>query len=234
VGTVCADGRLRFFGERVDPDHLVKKKTSLSRNTNVKSSICSLPQVLCRSKPTHRRIGLGSPIYMPSDQIVLSVNASFAIRKDTEYTDKNFELLFDSSAQPLPPGARAAAVSSRQLLYRIGSVYIDMEVGLDAGAERALVGGQVLDSSRPGHPVAGIPVTLIDRGQNIAQTLSNDNGEFRLVFDNRSNSRLTVALGLKNPFRLPITSTHLHEVPGKKRRANLRAGIKHAKHVTAG
>ena len=146
---------------------------------------------------------------MPSDQIVLSVNASLAIRKDTKDTDKSFELLFDSSAQPLPPGARAAAVSSRQLLYRIGSVYIDMEVGLDSDGERALVVGQMLDSSRPGHPVAGIPVTLVDRGRNVARTSSNDNGEFRVVFEAKENPRLSVAVGRKNPVRLPITDANL-------------------------
>lgn len=164
---------------------------------------------------------------MPPDQIVLTVNASFAIHKDTKNNGTTCELLFDSSAQPLPPGARTAGVSNRQLLYRIGSVYIDMEVGVDADAERASVVGQMLDSSRPGHPVAGIPVTLLDRGRNVVRTLSNDNGEFRLLFDNRNDSRLTVEVGLKNPLRLPITNAQLQsdtESSGKKRRFNASVG----------
>jgi len=141
-------------------------------------------------------------------EIVLTVNASFAIEKDVK-KNSIFELLFDSSAQPLPPGARSSGVSSRQLLYRIGSIYVDMEIGKDADAERASVVGQMLDSSRPGHPVAGIPVALLDRGRNVARTLSNDNGEFRLVLETKKDPRLSVMVGRKNPVRLPITDASL-------------------------
>jgi len=146
---------------------------------------------------------------MPPDQIVLTVNASFAIQKDVKNNSKPFELLFDSSAQPLPPGARTSGVSSRQLLYRIGPIYVDMEVGKDADSEQASVVGQMLDSSRPGHPVAGISVTLLDRGRSVARTSSNDNGEFRLVFEAKKDPRLSVAVGRKNPVRLPITDANL-------------------------
>lgn len=145
---------------------------------------------------------------MPSDEIVLTVNASFAIQKDPQRSN-SCELLFDSSAQPLPPGARTSGVSGRQLLYRIGSIYVDMEISKDASSERAFVVGQMLDSSRPGHPVVGIPVTLLDGGRNLARALSNDNGEFRLAFERRKNPKLAVAVGRKNPVRLPITEINL-------------------------
>jgi hypothetical protein len=146
---------------------------------------------------------------MPPDQIVLTVNASFAIQKDVKNKNNPCELLFDSSAQPLPPGARSSGASSRQLLYRIGSVYIDMEVGKDSDVDRVSVVGQMLDCSRPGHPVAGIPVTLLDRGRNVARTLSNDSGEFRLVLEAKKDLRLSVVVGRKNPVRLPITDANL-------------------------
>ena len=142
---------------------------------------------------------------MPSDEIVLTVNASIAIHKDANRKSNTGELLFDTSAQPLPPGARTSGVCGRQLLYRIGSVYIDMEVGKDTNCERAFVVGQMLDSSRPGHPVAGIPVTLLDRGRNLAHASSNDNGEFRLLFESKEDLKLAVSVGRKNPVRLPIT-----------------------------
>jgi len=53
---------------------------------------------------------------MPADQIVLSVKASFVIEKGNKEGNAS-ELLFDSAAQPLPPGARASVISGRQLLY---------------------------------------------------------------------------------------------------------------------
>lgn len=148
---------------------------------------------------------------MPSDEIVLTVSASLAIQKDAKRN--TCELLFDSSAQPLPPGARTSGVSGRQLLYRIGSIYVDMEISKEANSERASVVGQMLDSSRPGHPVVGIPVTLLDRGRNVARALSNDNGEFRLVFERRKDPKLAVAVGRKNPVRLPITEMNLSPNP---------------------
>lgn len=164
---------------------------------------------------------------MPPDHIVLTVSASLAIEKDPRKRSNSCELLFDSAAQPLPPGARSSGAPSRQLLYRVGSIYIDMEVGKDPDSERTSVVGQLLDSSRPGHPVAGIPVALLDGGRHIARILSNDNGEFRLVFEATKYPKTTVAVGRKNPVRLPITETNL-----SPNRSDSAAGGKHLRLLT--
>ncbi|PYY16289.1 MAG: hypothetical protein DMG61_04695 [Acidobacteria bacterium] len=152
---------------------------------------------------------------MAADRIVLSVKASIAIRKNDEndLTDC-FELLFDSRAQALPPGARASVVSGRQLLYRIGSVYVDMQIDKNSDSERASLVGQILDSARPGHPAAGIPVALQGRGGNIARTMSNDNGEFRLEFDVRNDLKLSLAMDRRHPVYLPITNIELESESG--------------------
>lgn len=143
---------------------------------------------------------------MPPDQVVLTVQASIAIQKtSTNYVGEAFELLFDSSVQPLPPGARVSVVSGRQLLYRIGSVYVDMEVDKRAGSDRASLVGQMLDSSRPGYPLAGIPVALFGRRRSIARTSSNHNGEFHLEFDMKGDLKLCVSIDSGCPVHLPIT-----------------------------
>jgi hypothetical protein len=173
---------------------------------------------------------------MSPDQIVLSVKASFAIQKATKNgVTQPSELLFDSMAQPLPPGARASVVSGRQLLYRIGSVYVDMEIDRKANSARAALVGQMLDSARPGHPLAGIPVALHERGRSIANTLSNDNGEFRLEFDVKNDLKLLLSMDRRHPVHLPITNSSLESStssPGKRRKATAGAGTSSTRQQT--
>jgi len=166
---------------------------------------------------------------MPADQIVLSVKASFVIEKGNQQgAPRASELLFDSAAQPLPPGARGSVVSGRQLLYRIGTVYVDMEIGRKSNSERAALVGQMLDSARPGHPLVGIPVSLQERGRRVARTLSNDNGEFRLEFDIKKDATLLVSMGGRHTVRLPLTNLDVESTassPGKRRKATAGAGV---------
>jgi len=173
---------------------------------------------------------------MPVDQIFLSVKASFVIEKGKqEASGYPSELLFDSAAQPLPPGARASVVSGRQLLYRIGTVYVDMEMDKRANSERAALVGQMLDSARPGHPLAGVPVSLHEKGRSIARTLSNDNGEFRLEFNLKKDLTLLVSMDRRHPVRLPLTNLDVESIassPGKRRKATAGAGVSsNAPHV---
>ena len=164
---------------------------------------------------------------MPADQIVLSVKASIAIQTNTKNDAAHAsELLFDSSAQPLPPGARTSVVSGRQLLYRIGSVYVDMEIDRKSNSARAALVGQMLDSARPGHPLAGVPVALCEKGRSVARTQSNDNGEFRLEFDVKNGLKLLLSMDRRHPVHLPLTDMGLESntsSPGKRRKAS--AGV---------
>ena len=163
---------------------------------------------------------------MPADQIVLSVKASFVIEKGNKEANTS-ELLFDSSAQPLPPGARVSVISGRQLLYRIGTVYVDMEMDRMANSERVALVGQMLDSARPGHPLAGIPVSLHEKGRSVARTLSNDNGEFRFEFNIKKELTLLVSIDGRHTVRLPLTKIDVESTvssPGKRRKATAGAG----------
>lgn len=161
---------------------------------------------------------------MPPAQIVLTVNASLAIEKDSN-TGSSLEVLFDSAAQPLPAGARSSLVGDRQVLYRLGSVYVDMEFDWQADSRRWLVVGQMLDSARPGRPLSGIPVSLLERGRNIARTTSNDNGEFRLEFDTSPELKLELFIDRRHPVHLPLVLAQSQETHStKKRKASAGVG----------
>ena len=171
-------------------------------------------------------VGLQERSLMSPAQVVLTVNASIAIEKDGDRRNP-LEILFDSMAQPLPAGARSSFVSDRQVLYRIGSVYVDMEFERQGNSQRWRVVGQMLDSARPGHPLTGVPVCLIERGRNVVRTLSNDNGEFRLEFDANNELKLELSIDRRHPVHLPIMVTQLRadtQSFGKKRKASAGMG----------
>ncbi|MBV9145255.1 MAG: zf-HC2 domain-containing protein, partial [Acidobacteria bacterium] len=140
-------------------------------------------------------IGTREAQYEPPSGLVRSVKAYFGTQqKFAPESASIFELLFDSLAQPLAAGARASVASARQLLYRVGTVYVDMRVDSALNSEQAALVGQMLDSAHPRHPVAGVPVILMDGRKNVASTISNNNGEFHLEFALKSNLRLSIAV----------------------------------------
>lgn len=161
------------------------------------------------------RVGANEAAYEPASGIVRAVKAYFeAEQKKTPQPKNVFELLFDSLAQPMVAGARASVASARQLLYRVGTVYVDMRVDSELNSEQAALVGQMLDSAHPGHPVAGVPVILMDGRKSIASTISNNNGEFHLEFLLKSNLRLSVTVGDTSPVYLPITGVEDRKRPG--------------------
>jgi hypothetical protein len=145
--------------------------------------------------------------YEPPAGIIQIAKAYFATEQNRiPQSATAFELLFDSLVQPVAAGARAASVASaRQLLYRVGTVYVDMRVDSESNSERAALVGQMLDSAHPNHPVSGVPVVLLDGRKNVASTISNTNGEFHLEFALKNNLRLSVTVGNLAPVYLPIT-----------------------------
>src|SRR6185312_2771581 len=160
------------------------------------------------------RLGANEPDYEPPAGIVQIAKASFATEQNRIPQSKTaFELLFDSLAQPVAAGARASVASARQLLYRVGTVYVDMRVDSETNSERAALVGQMLDSAHPGHPVSGVPVILMDGRKNVASTVSNNNGEFHMDFVLKSNLRLSVTVGDASPVYLPITGVEDRKRP---------------------
>ena len=89
-----------------------------------------------------------------------------------------------------------------------------MRVDSEVNSERAALVGQMLDSARPGHPVSGVPVVLLDGRKNVASAISNNNGEFQIEFLLKNNLRLSVTVGDGAPVYLPITGVEERRRPG--------------------
>ena len=194
----------------------VRETLANSESASVREHISTCSE--CRELvDVFRRVvltGANELAYEPPNGIVRALKSYFETERSVAEPAGFFELLFDSLVQPAVAGARASVASARQLLYRVGSVYVDMRVDSETNSDRAALVGQMLDSAHPGHPVTGVPVILMDGKKSVASTISNNNGEFYLEFLVKNNLRLSVAVGDKSPVYLPITGVEDRKRPG--------------------
>lgn len=90
-------------------------------------------------------------------------------------------LLFDSFAQPAVAGVRSAETASRQLLYSADVYSIDLQIS-PFDKSNATVMGQILrkDDLRF-ESVSKIPLSLVQSGEAVLSTVTNEAGEFVLT-----------------------------------------------------
>jgi hypothetical protein len=105
------------------------------------------------------------------------------------------ELIFDSACQAPGAGVRSGAISARQLLYRSGSVCIDMHIQPKLGSISALLTGQLLDSGRQNRAMQNVPVSLLCDGDMISHQKTNAGGEFDFGVDTMQQLQLAFGIG---------------------------------------
>ena len=111
-------------------------------------------------------------------------------------------LIFDSLLQPLPAGIRGGGPSPRRILATLGSWSVDLRLESPSD-QRIFMAGQVLRSGKGGTPLKA-PVVLLSGGALLAETSTNDFGEFQLQFDKTSNLRLYVAIAASRPMGIDL------------------------------
>ena len=110
------------------------------------------------------------------------------------------QVLFDSFLQPMFQGARSAAASSRQILYRAEPYQVDLQIE-EKASSALIVSGQLLYLAQPEVMASDTRVVLSDlRGQSV-QTATNEFGEFSAEINNSGKLQMTIA----NPDGEPIT-----------------------------
>jgi hypothetical protein len=132
----------------------------------------------------------------PPDWAVRTAQASFSLRKLAPFPAGTLELaslLFDSAMHPVTAGVRGSA-AFRQLLYKSGSVCIDMRVQPKPGSDSIILMGQLLDSAKPGHGIGGISVSLLCEGDTVSRNETNDLGEFDFGVDVLNHMQLVFGL----------------------------------------
>jgi hypothetical protein len=111
--------------------------------------------------------------------------ASFAVRRIARLNTGKIEIarLVLDSAQAITVGVRGTPATARQLLYKSGSVCIDLHVQPKPGSESIVVVGQLLDSMSPSHAMGNVPVSLLLHGTPVSSKKTNDFGEFDFGFE---------------------------------------------------
>ena len=104
------------------------------------------------------------------------------------------ELVYDSFLVPIPVGLRASWQVGWQAMYRAGDCSVDLRIDPDARSSRATLTGQVSSHVLPNRPMRDIPVCLRSGKRTVAETLSNQFGEFQLEYDQKGQLELCIEL----------------------------------------
>jgi hypothetical protein len=134
----------------------------------------------------------------PPASSLRAVKAGFRLRKVVPFPSGKLDLAtlqFDSDRQSLVAGLRSGHASARQLLYKSGTVCIDMRMQPTPGSESVVLIGQLLDSMNPGHGIGGIPVSLLSKGDTVSRKQTNQDGEFDFGLLLSSDMQLVFGMG---------------------------------------
>lgn len=149
-------------------------------------------------------------VFEPPAWVVRAAQANFALRKVVPFPGKLelAKLLFDSALQPVAAGVRGSS-AVRQMLYRSGSVCIDMRMQPKPGSDSMVLIGQLLDSKKPDHGLSGIPVSLLSEGNTVSRGRTNDVGEFDFGMTELNHMQLVFGIGESRTIVVPLPENSL-------------------------
>ena len=133
--------------------------------------------------------------YQPSSETVQVVKAAFAttvFAARHQETRGLIQQLYDSFSHPPPAGIRSAGMRIRQMLYRAEPYQIDLHIELQQERNRLVVSGQLVDLSHPEMVGRDVRVTLSDGRESVANTVTNQFGEFRGEIENSGDLELSL------------------------------------------
>jgi hypothetical protein len=203
---------MKHFSEATWTDfarNLVAPGTKMIMQKHIDEGCKNCSNVLNTWQIVHSIAQKESALTPPSDavRVVKSQFAAVAPEKSL-----GFRLLFDSSLAPVPAGMRGS-VAARQFLYETDEYYIDLRVeGLPVEglrvepqheANQAALVGQVLN--RKGKRAAqGLTVLLQDGKRPIAETSTNQFGEFQFEFNATNSLSISVRRDKSDAIVLPL------------------------------
>jgi len=141
--------------------------------------------------------------YAPPEDTVRAAKSQFATIAVDLKASKRARLVLDTSLQPVAAGLRGA-VPARQFLYEADDYVIDLRLEPQRGVNRISLVGQVLNRAKAGRnaqgglvgnfAAQGVLVRLLKGVLPVANTATNDFGEFQLEFE--AGNDLSVAIGM--------------------------------------
>jgi hypothetical protein len=144
--------------------------------------------------------------YVPPENSVRLVKLGFACKQPEEEGGWTFaRQIFDSMAQPLPIGVRSGAVSTRQVVYEVEGLTVDLRFERKACSNTISASGQVLDRQAPlGWLEDASLVLWTENGRMITTTKANDHGEFQFEFEAQDHLRISIVSVGRKTVRIPL------------------------------
>lgn len=139
--------------------------------------------------------------FSPPDSVVRVVKSQFAAAAPG--ANQGFRLLFDSRLQPITAGIRGS-VTTGQFLYETDEYYIDLRLEARRETDRACLVGQVLNRAGSNKAAAEIGICLRSGKLAVAETTTNQFGEFQLEFDAGQDLFVSIGRGPHKEIVLPI------------------------------
>ncbi len=155
-------------------------RTAIVQHVDSGCRECNASLQLWQSVATKAR---NEKTYIPPEDVVHQVKAMSVLlvrRTDNSFAGELAKLIFDSFTQPIAAGVRGAATSPRQLLYRAGSLAIDLRVEVKPGEVPVFLFGQILQEGQSDRGQNAVEVTLLEGDRTLEQTKSNELGEFEM------------------------------------------------------
>lgn len=149
------------------------------------------------------------PAFEPPAGAVRTVKAMFGIHKPKKagaLREFVAELLFDSLRSPLPAGVRSSGAGIRQLLFGSGGFRVDLRIEPQQDSNKISLVGQVLNSADPRKSLDSLQVALMRGRKTLAQSLTNQLGEFHLECNPEPRFELRIALTDSTRVSIPLVS----------------------------
>lgn len=103
-------------------------------------------------------------------------------------------LVYDSFLVPSPAGIRSSWQVGWQALYQTDECSIDLRIEPELRSSRASVIGQISNHAVPNQHMVGIPVRVQAGRLVVAETRSNQFGEFQMEYEQQNRLQLCVYL----------------------------------------
>jgi hypothetical protein len=101
------------------------------------------------------------------------------------------QLAFDSYQGAATAGMRGGpSAVPRQLLYKCGTLCIDMRLEPKPGSNYVVLVGQLIDAKKPLQGFDHVPVSLLSEGDKLSETKTNQFGEFHFAFESVKHMQL--------------------------------------------
>jgi hypothetical protein len=203
---------MKHFGEAQWADfvrNLMSPKERMAMQRHIDSG-CQKCSDILRIWQGVSSIADAEKTFAPPDGVIRIVKSQFAAEPAAS---SGVRLLFDSMLQPATAGIRGS-VAARQFLYETDEYYIDLR--LEPRAEdRACLVGQVLNRFGGERAAQGVPVRLQEGRSPVADTSTNEFGEFQLEFEAANSLCISISRDQVNEIVLPLYGIRARSINGK-------------------